>query len=222
MIVLLLLVTGLGAILLGTKWAESSASVPAPSGQVAELSTASTAADALPSMSTTTASTREPTVTDVVLPTVSSTATAPTLPEPSATLAPSATPPEPSPTAQPAPTAAPSPTPPPSSPTLAPSPTVLVATLAPTQVPPTVTPAISISVVTSPNAFVYDGPSFENSIIGGVEGGDELVVLGSNAGWYLVRVNGPGSPRSRIEGGQGWIDQGLISPPSQPIPAVTP
>jgi len=89
-------------------------------------------------------------------------------------------------------------------------------------VPPTATPSVSISVVSAPRALVYDGPSVDHSIIGGVEQGDDVVVLGARGTWYLIRVQGPDSSRSRIEGGQGWIAQEQVGPPSQPVPVLTP
>ncbi len=188
-VILLLLGASFGAVLLATNQAGIDDSLPSPSVLAAAVSTASpmlSETGAAPSLSATSSPTLAP---------------LPTLPEPSATLAP--------------------PTPPPPSPTLAP-PTPPPPPPAPTLVPPTATPSVSISVVRAPRAFVYDGPSSNNSIIGGVEQGDELVVLGRSGTWYLVRVSGAESPRSRIEGGQGWIAQDLVGPPSQPVPVITP
>jgi hypothetical protein len=134
---------------------------------------------------------------------------------PTTTMPPSAIPtplPAPSPTEAVAPTPAlPEPTA-----TAVPPPPEPSATVSPT-------PGESISVVTVPDVFVRDGPSLESSIIGGVTNGDELVVLRSSGAWYLVRVNRATSEqRSRIEGGQGWIPQDAVSPPSQPVPTATP
>jgi hypothetical protein len=119
-------------------------------------------------------------------------------------------------------TAVPSSTAPAPSPTRAPSPTARVASPPPTLVPPTKTPSASISHVIAARVYVYDGPSANNSIIGGVDRGDELVVLGSRGAWYLVRINGPEPGRTKIEGGQGWIPRDQITPPSQPVPAIEP
>jgi uncharacterized protein YgiM (DUF1202 family) len=88
--------------------------------------------------------------------------------------------------------------------------------------PPTSTPSANIIRVTAARVYIYDGPSTNNSIIGGVERGDELVVLGSSGAWYLIRINGPETGRTRIEGGQGWIAQNQVSAPSQPVPAIRP
>jgi hypothetical protein len=138
--------------------------------------------------------------------------------EPSATVMPSVIPtplPAPSPTEAVEPTAVP----PAPTATAAPPPPEPSATVAPTA-------ADSISVVIVPDVFVRDGPSLQNSIRGGVTNGDELVVLQSSDGWYLVRVSrvsrATSQQRSRIEGGQGWIPQDAVSPPSQPVPTVTP
>ncbi len=199
---LALLLISFGAVLLVANWVESDASLPTP-GQIAERSTPAPAlseTDAVPSVSATLTSTVAPSSLELVPSTVTST------------------------------TSPPSPTVVPPSATSAPSPTVVppTATRAPTVVPPTATRAptatatVSISVVTVPLAYVRNGPSTDNSIIGGVEQGVQLVVLGSSGTWYLVRVHGVGSSRSRIEGGQGWIAQTLVSPPSRPVPLLRP
>jgi hypothetical protein len=73
-----------------------------------------------------------------------------------------------------------------------------------------------------PSAFVYDGPSISNSIIGGVQIDDKVIVLESRGTWYLIQVSSIVSPRSKIEGGQGWIAQDAVSLPSQPVPVITP
>ena len=109
--------------------------------------------------------------------------------------------------------------------TVAPLATVPAATptpvVAPTIPSPTVlTPAES--TVAAPSAFVYDGPSSNASIIGGVQQGDNIVILGSSGTWYLIQVRSTASPRSRIEGDQGWIAQDAVRPPGQPVPVITP
>ncbi len=199
MIILVLFVASLLAVLLSTDIAESPTIVPTPLGQVAVLSTASpvlSETSSPPSLSATWVATRTPSSTELVQPTVTSTAPVQTLPEPSATAV--------------------------AAPTLATTPTVPAATPVPTLVPPTGTPSLSISRVSTPRTYIYDGPSTNNSIIGGVENGDELVVLGSSGTWYLVRMNDPRDGRTRIEGGQGWIAQDQVSPPTQPVPMVNP
>lgn len=62
----------------------------------------------------------------------------------------------------------------------------------------------------------------DNSIIGGVVRGDELIVLGSKNAWYLIRISKTVSPGTRIEGEQGWIAQSVVSPPGQPVPTIAP
>jgi len=97
------------------------------------------------------------------------------------------------------------------------------ATTAPTVTlpsPTVLTP--SESIVTAPSIFVYDGPSTNNSIIGGMQRDDKVVILGSSGTWYLIRVSSTNSPRSRIEGGRGWITQDVVTPPSQALPVITP
>ena len=78
------------------------------------------------------------------------------------------------------------------------------------------------STVVAPSAFVYDEPSSTASLIGGVQQGDTVVILGSSGTWYLIQVSSTSSPRSRIEGGQGWIAQDAVRSPNQQVPVITP
>ena len=100
-----------------------------------------------------------------------------------------------------------------------PPPTAVAAPASPPVPAATPLPPV-IRVVTALEAFVRDGPSSDNSIIGGVKRGDELVILGSSTSWYLVRIGRAVSPGTRIEGGQGWVAQDVVSPPSQPVPVI--
>ena len=108
-----------------------------------------------------------------------------------------------------------------------PTPAVPVVTRTPAVAPtfpiltPTV-PTLAESVVTAPSAFVYDKPIIMNSVIGGIQRDDKIVILGSSGTWYLIRVSSTNSARSKIEGGQGWIVQDAVSPPSKPVPEITP
>ena len=71
-----------------------------------------------------------------------------------------------------------------------------------------------------PRMLVYAGPSAHSSVIGGVQHGDALDVLGISAGWYLVRLTSAGSALSRIEGDQGWIPEEVVTVPRGVIPVL--
>lgn len=217
LIVLVLFMMSAGVGWLVATWTGGSRSVPTRLGPVAGLPAASptpSVAGSAPSSGASAAASLVPSPTQFVQPTVTT-----TLPALTSAPSPSSVPPT---NAPPSPTFEPSPTSAPPSPTNAPSSTPPAATSGPTEVIATATPALSISVVNVPRAFVYDSPSGNQSIIGGVERGDELEVLGQRSTWYLVRVYRAASPRSRIEGGQGWIAQDEVQPPSLPVPVLAP
>ena len=106
-------------------------------------------------------------------------------------------------------------------PTLAsptPTPSVVI-TSTPTQTP---TPIVITSVVTAFGGYVRSGPSVNQPVIGAVERGDQLVLVGVSGNWYQVRLGTPRTARSYITGEQGWISRNLVAPPSLPVPEIAP
>lgn len=87
---------------------------------------------------------------------------------------------------------------------------------------PTFTPIVITSVVTAAGGNVRSGPSVNNPVIGAVERGDQVVLVGVSGNWYQVRLGNPRTRRSYITGEQGWIARSLIAPPSLPVPEIAP
>ena len=78
---------------------------------------------------------------------------------------------------------------------------------------PGASPEALISTVRVGTANVRREPAANSPIVGTVALNDELVVLDFLNGWYQVRLGERHAPRSRLEGGQGWIWGELISTP---------
>jgi len=82
------------------------------------------------------------------------------------------------------------------------------------------TPSVITSTVKALGGNVRSSPALGNNVIGLVQQGDELVILGVRDDWYLVGLGTKTAPGSNIPGGQGWVRRGLINEPSQPPPLV--
>lgn len=80
----------------------------------------------------------------------------------------------------------------------------------------------SIATVGDTGGNVRSEPQIEDNIIGFVDPGDEVIVVGSFGQWYLIRLGEQTSGRSRIDGDEGWIAAALLSQPSQAPPEVAP
>ncbi len=78
---------------------------------------------------------------------------------------------------------------------------------------PSASPESLISTVRVGTANVRREPAANSPIVGTVALDDELVVIDIENGWYLVRLGERHAPRSRLEGGQGWIWGELINAP---------
>lgn len=108
-------------------------------------------------------------------------------------------------------------------------PTVIAQPTAPLVTPSPRAPSTSVATtgtlegsVIAPRAFVYNAPSLDSSIIGGVELDDNVVVMETSGKWYLVRVVGATPPTSRIEGGEGWVIRDAIHLSAQPTTGPSP
>ena len=78
---------------------------------------------------------------------------------------------------------------------------------------PGASPEALISTVRVGTANVRREPAANSPVVGTVALNDELVVLDSLNGWYQVQLGERHAPRSRLEGGQGWIWGELINAP---------
>jgi hypothetical protein len=61
-----------------------------------------------------------------------------------------------------------------------------------------------------------------NNIIGTATAGDEIVFLGVDGPWYLIRLGEHYKTGTFIQGGSGWISAQLVSPPAVRPPLATP
>ena len=74
-------------------------------------------------------------------------------------------------------------------------------------------PEATVTTVRVGTANVRREPAANSPVVGTVAQDDELVVLGIRNGWYQVRLGDRHAPRSRLQGGQGWIWGELINAP---------
>ena len=88
---------------------------------------------------------------------------------------------------------------------------------------PVVTPTASVIVTTvrGSTGNVRSTPELGQNVIGLVNGGDEVIVLGKRGEWYLVRLGDNVAESSRIRGDTGWVSSIVIDVPTGPIPEVT-
>ncbi len=78
---------------------------------------------------------------------------------------------------------------------------------------PPAAPEAPVTTVRVGTANVRREPAANCPVVGTVALNDELVVLDSLNGWYQVQLGERHAPRSRLEGGQGWIWGELINAP---------
>lgn len=69
---------------------------------------------------------------------------------------------------------------------------------------------------------IRSAPETGDNIIGFVDPGDEVVVVGAFGQWYLVRLGERTAGRARIDGGAGWIVSSLVEDLSGVPPQITP
>jgi cytoskeletal protein RodZ len=93
------------------------------------------------------------------------------------------------------------------------------ATAASTPVP---TAAGVETTIRAPAVNIRSAPSETSNIVGSVQQGDEVIVLGVFGDWYLIRLGTERAPGSTINTNQGWISQPLVNAPTQTVPAITP
>ena len=86
----------------------------------------------------------------------------------------------------------------------------------------TPTPSVITSTVRAASGNVRSAPELGNNVVGFVNQGDELIFVGANGDWYLVRLGEKVSERSYIRPGEGWVSRIVVNEPAQPVPPATP
>ncbi len=86
----------------------------------------------------------------------------------------------------------------------------------------TPTPTVIVATVRGNTGNVRSSPELGQNVIGLVNGGDEVIVIGANGDWYLVRLGEKRAESSRIRGDEGWVHSMVINEPSGPVPSATP
>ena len=78
---------------------------------------------------------------------------------------------------------------------------------------PGAAPEALVGTVRAEVANVRRDPAPVSPIVGTVARSDELIVIGTEEGWYQVRLGERHAPQSALRGGQGWIWGELVNTP---------
>ncbi len=86
----------------------------------------------------------------------------------------------------------------------------------------TPTPTVIVTTVRGNTGNVRSTPDLGQNVIGLVNGGDEVIVIGRNGDWYLVQLGDKRAETSRIRGDEGWVSSIVINEPAGEVPSATP
>jgi len=86
----------------------------------------------------------------------------------------------------------------------------------------TPTPTVIVTTVRGSTGNVRSTPDLGQNVIGLVNGGDEVIVIGRNGDWYLVRLGDKRAETSQIRGDEGWVSSIVINEPAGEVPSATP
>ncbi len=86
----------------------------------------------------------------------------------------------------------------------------------------TTTTGPNVGTVRAGTGNVRSSPALGDNIIGLVNGGDQVIFLGSSGDWYLIRLGDKKSDSSHIRGGEGWVSRIVVNEPAAPVPTTRP